>query len=276
MSANPPFDVLVVGAGPVGLTMACELARSGVRCRIIDKVAAPASTSRALAIFPRTLEVFEMMGVIDPVLKAGHQLNGVAIYNRSGQIAHIGFSSLPSRYRFAISLPQSQTERLLIEHLAHFGIVVEREKELVTLSQSTDTVQTVIRDSEGLEERLESDWLIGCDGAHSSVRRLLSLPFEGDDYPETFLLADVKIDGLRDHIHIHLFLTGEGLVGIFPFRGDRCRQLRGWDDGPFRRARDPRPRARFSKERSGNRGDPRALSPGSLWRPGEACRARDR
>ena len=223
MSANPPFEVLVVGAGPVGLTMACELARSGVRCRIIDKVAAPASTSRALAIFPRTLEVFEMMGVIDPVLKAGHQLNGVAIYNRSGQIAHIGFSSLPSRYRFAISLPQSQTERLLIEHLAHFGIVVEREKELVTLSQSTETVQTVIRNSEGLEERLESDWLIGCDGAHSSVRRLLSLPFEGDDYPETFLLADVKIDGLRDHIHIHLFLTGEGLVGIFPFRGDRCR-----------------------------------------------------
>ena len=76
MGVNPPIDVLVVGAGPVGLTMACELARSGVRCRIIDKVAAPASTSRALAIFPRTLEMFEMMGVIDPVLAAGHQLNG--------------------------------------------------------------------------------------------------------------------------------------------------------------------------------------------------------
>src|SRR6202162_260868 len=163
MSANPPFDFLVVGAGPVGLTMACELARSGVRCQIIDKVAAPASTSRALAIFPRTLEVFEMMGVIDPVLKAGHQLNGVAIYNRSGQIGHIGFSNLPSRYRFAISLPQSETERLLIEHLAGFGMVVEREKELVALSQSADAVQAVNRDSAGLEERSEPSWLIGCD-----------------------------------------------------------------------------------------------------------------
>jgi 2-polyprenyl-6-methoxyphenol hydroxylase-like FAD-dependent oxidoreductase len=223
MSLNPPNDVTVVGAGPVGLTMACELARSGVRCRIIDKTAAPASTSRALAIFPRTLEMFEMMGMSEPVLKAGHQLNGVAIYNQSGQIGHIGFCNLGSRYRFAISLPQSETERFLIEHLARFGIVVERGKELVALSPSADSVQLVVRDTTGLEERFESNWLIGCDGAHSSVRHLLDLRFEGEAYPETFLLADVKIDGPLDHIHIHLFLTGQGLVGIFPFRGDRCR-----------------------------------------------------
>ena len=222
MKVSPPV-VLVAGAGPVGLTMACELARNGVRCRIIDKLAAPASTSRALAIFPRTLEMFQIMGMIDPVLKAGHQLNGVAFYNGSGQIGHIGFSNLPSRYRFAISLPQSETERLLIEHLAGFGVMVDREKELVTLSQSADAVQAVLRDPAGNEEELESDWLVGCDGAHSSVRHLLSLPFEGDAYSETFLLADVKIDGPLDHIHIHLFLTEEGVVGIFPFRGDRCR-----------------------------------------------------
>jgi 2-polyprenyl-6-methoxyphenol hydroxylase-like FAD-dependent oxidoreductase len=223
MSIDPPDDVLVVGAGPVGLTMACELARSGVRCRIIDKAAAPASTSRALAIFPRTLEMFEMMGMSEPVLKAGHPLNGVAIYNQSGQIGHIGFSNLASRYRFAINLPQSETERFLIEHLAQFGIVVERGKELVTLSPSADAVQSVVRDTAGLEERFESNWLIGCDGAHSSVRHFLGLRFEGEAYPETFLLADVKIEGPLDHIHIHLFLTGKGLVGIFPFRGDRCR-----------------------------------------------------
>src|SRR5580704_11135151 len=145
MSLNASSDVLVVGAGPVGLTMACELARSGLKCRIIDKAARPASTSRALAIFPRTLEMFQMMGMSDSVLKIGYQLNGVAIYNRSGQIGHIGFSNLPSRYRFAISLPQNETERLLIERLAGFGIVVDREKELVALSQSADLVQAVIR-----------------------------------------------------------------------------------------------------------------------------------
>jgi 2-polyprenyl-6-methoxyphenol hydroxylase-like FAD-dependent oxidoreductase len=147
MRINPPLDVLVVGAGPVGLTMACELARRGVKCRIIDKMGAAAPTSRALGIFPRTLEVFQMMGMVAPVLKAGHQLNGVAIYNRSGQIGHIGFSNLPSRYRYAINLPQSETEGFLIEHLAHFGNAVDREKELVGLVQSNDAVQAILRDS---------------------------------------------------------------------------------------------------------------------------------
>jgi 2-polyprenyl-6-methoxyphenol hydroxylase-like FAD-dependent oxidoreductase len=225
MNAPSPFEVLVVGAGPVGLTMACELARSGVRCRIIDKAARPAVTSRALAIFPRTLEMFEMMGMSEPVLTFGHQLNGVAIYNRIGQIGYIGFSNLPSRYRFAIGLPQSETERLLTEHLARFGGLVDREMELVALSQSSDGVQAVIRNSAGLEERFESSWLIGCDGAHSSVRHLLDLPFEGEAYPEAFLLADVKILGPIDQIHVHLFLTEEGFVGIFPFGGDRCRVI---------------------------------------------------
>jgi 2-polyprenyl-6-methoxyphenol hydroxylase-like FAD-dependent oxidoreductase len=218
-------DVLVVGAGPVGLTMAAALARNGVRCRIIDKAAAPAPTSRALAIFPRTLEVFQMMGVIGPVIDAGHQLSGVAFHNRDGQIGYIGFSGVPSRFRFAISLPQSETERILIDHLAGLGISVSRGKELVGLSQSSDAVYPVLRNSDGTEETLEVRWLIGCDGAHSDVRHFSGLQFEGEAYPETFLLADVKIDGPLDHIHIHLFLANDGLVGVFPFRGDRCRVI---------------------------------------------------
>ena len=203
--------------------MACELARNGVKCRIIDKAAAPVSTSRALAIFPRTLEMFQIMGLSGHVLEAGHALDGVAIYDRCGQIGYIGFSSLPSRFRFAINLPQSETERLLTDHLRGFGVVVERERELVGLSQSGSAVQAIIRNSAGVEEKLEAGWLIGCDGAHSSVRHGLNLPFEGSAYPETFLLADVKVDGPVDHIHIHLFLAGEGIVGVFPFRDDRCR-----------------------------------------------------
>jgi 2-polyprenyl-6-methoxyphenol hydroxylase-like FAD-dependent oxidoreductase len=223
-------DVLVVGAGPVGLTMAGELARYGVRCRIIDKAAAPPVTSRALAIFPRTLEVFQMMGVVDLVVGVGHQLSGVAFHNRDGQIGYIGFSCLPCHYRFAISLPQSETERILIEHLASFGIYVDREKEIIGLSQSPDAVTAVVRNSGGFEETLAARWLIGCDGAHSGVRHLAGLQFEGDAYPETFLLADATVDSPLDHIHIHLFLASDGLVGIFPFRGDRCRiivNLRG-------------------------------------------------
>lgn len=219
----PAVDVLVVGAGPVGLTLACELARNGVSCRIIDKAAAPVTTSRALAIFPRTLEVFQIMNMIDPVLEAGHQLAGVAMYNRSGQIGYIGFDALPSRYRFALSLPQSETESLLIEHLGNFGHRVDREKELVGLSQSTDSIRAVIGTAGGAEEIFDARWVVGCDGAHSNVRDLLGLPFEGAAYDETFVLADVKLDGALDPVHVHMFLTEAGLVGIFPFRNDRWR-----------------------------------------------------
>jgi 2-polyprenyl-6-methoxyphenol hydroxylase-like FAD-dependent oxidoreductase len=216
-------DVLVVGAGPVGLTMACELARHGATCRIIDETPAPSSTSRALGIFPRTLEVFQMMGIVDDVLGAGLKLDGISFYNKSGQIGHIGFSCLPCRYRFAISLPQNQTEQILSQQLMKRGLHVEREKEFIGLSQIQDGVRAIIRDTNGSEETVESEWLIGCDGAHSEVRHALNLPFAGEAYTETFLLADVRVESSLDRIHIHLFLADDGIVGIFPFRSERCR-----------------------------------------------------
>src|SRR6516165_5537389 len=150
-------DVLVVGAGPVGLTMACELARHGVRFRICDKAPAPSSTSKALAIFPRTLEVFQMMGIVENFLDAGLKVDGISFYNKSGQIGHIGFSCLPCRYRFAISLPQSQTEQILFQLLVKHGLVVERERESLGLSQTEDRVVAVIRGSDGGEELVESN-----------------------------------------------------------------------------------------------------------------------
>ena len=97
--------------------------------------------------------------------------------------------------------------------------------ELVALSQSSDGVQAVIRNSAGLEERFESSWLIGCDGAHSSVRHLLDLPFEGEAYPEAFLLADVKIIGPLDHIHIHQSHGPRVAVAVLPGCGSPWRRL---------------------------------------------------
>ena len=223
-------EVLVVGAGPVGLTMACELARHGVRCRIVDRAPAPSSTSKALGIFPRTLEVFQMMGIVEDVLGAGLELDGIAFYNKSGQIGHIGFSCLPCRYRFAISLPQSQTEEILFQLLVKHGLDVERERELVGLSQTEDRVVAVIRGSDGSEEFVDSNWLIGCDGAHSGVRHALNLPFEGEEYSETFLLADVRVQSSLDRIHIHLFLAEDGIVGIFPFRSEHSRIIASLED----------------------------------------------
>ena len=131
-------SLLVVGAGPVGLTMACELVRHGIPCRIIDKAAERSQTSKALGVFPRTLEVFETIGVIDKALAAGLRLRGLCIHNQKDQIAAIDMGSVASPYPFVFSLAQSETERILIEHLESLGVSVEREQELVGLTQ-TDT-----------------------------------------------------------------------------------------------------------------------------------------
>ena len=217
--------LLVVGAGPVGLTMACELVRHGVRCRIIDKAAERSQTSKALGIFPRTLEVFETMGVVDRVLDAGLRLRGLCLHNQKEQIARIDMGSVASPYPFVFSLPQSETERILIEHLHGVEVSVEREKELIGLTQTDSAVHAVIRNASGGEETIETPWLIGCDGAHSTTRHLLGLEFDGAPYDESFVLADAKVDAPVSKNEVHLYFSGEGIFGIIAMSPDYSRVI---------------------------------------------------
>ncbi len=214
---------LVVGAGPVGLAMANELARHGAGCRIIDRVTEPSQTSRALAIFPRTLEVFETMGIADRFIAAGHRLDGLSLHRCLEEIARIGFNSVASPFPFALGLPQSETERLLSEHLGSFGITVERGVELTTLSQTSDAVHAVLRHADGREEEMETPWVVGCDGAHSTTRHVLGMDFEGAQYDESFILADVQLKSSLARDRVHLFLGDDGLLGVIPFSGNRWR-----------------------------------------------------
>ncbi len=218
-------QILIVGAGPVGLTAACELVRHGVPVRIIDKAPQRSQTSKALGIFPRTLEVFEMMGVIDRVLPAGLRLRGLCIHNQTEQIAGIDMSSVASPYPFVFSLPQSETERILIEHLQDLGVSVERERELIGLTQTDTAVHAVIRDANGAEETMETPWLLGCDGAHSSTRHFLGLEFEGAPYDESFVLADAKVDAPVSKDQVHLFASAEGIFAIIAMSSDCSRVI---------------------------------------------------
>ena len=213
MSINSQ-PVLIVGAGPVGLTAACELTRHGVPVRIIDKASERSQTSKALGIFPRTLEVFETMGVVTPVLDAGLRLRGLCIHNQKEEIASIDMRSVASPYPFVFSLPQSETERILIEHLETLGVSVQREQELVGLTQTDTTVRAVIRNANGGEETMETPWLLGCDGAHSSTRHLLGMEFEGAPYDESFVLADAKVDAPVSKDQLHLFASAQGIFAI--------------------------------------------------------------
>jgi 2-polyprenyl-6-methoxyphenol hydroxylase-like FAD-dependent oxidoreductase len=214
---------LVVGAGPVGLTMASELARHGAPCRIIDRSAKPSQTSRALAIFPRTLEALETMGLADRFLFQGLRLYGLSLHHRQEEIAQIDLTSVASPFPFALGLPQSETERLLGENLSSLGIEVERGVELTGLAQTSDAVRAVLRHGDGREEIVETPWLIGCDGAHSTTRHTLGMDFEGAQYDESFILADVQLESILARDRVHLFLGEDGVLGVIPFAQNRWR-----------------------------------------------------
>ena len=200
------------------MTLAIDLARQGVACRILDRSPEPVRESRAIAIHARTLEVFAAMGVVDPVLAAGHRIHGANLFAEGRRILHFSFDELASPYPFAIDLPQSETERLLARRLADFGIRVERPVEVASLEQDAggvllDTGESTIR----------AGYAVGCDGAHSTVRHALGLGFEGQNDDEHFVLADVAADWDQPDDEWYLGFHEDGLLTLFPLPGGMYR-----------------------------------------------------
>ncbi|WP_327375359.1 FAD-dependent monooxygenase [Streptomyces sp. NBC_01216] len=187
-------DVLIVGAGPVGLSTAAELRRHRVTCRLVDRLPARLPYAKAVGIQPRTLEIWDRMGLVRDVLEAAVPLRGQLLYVDGREAARIDLVLPPEvPYTFA-ALPQYETERLLEEYVAGLGTVIERGTELLSFDQDATGVTARLRTSDGAEEEVRAAYLVGCDGAHSTVRKGLGLSFEGGAFPEEFMLADVETD----------------------------------------------------------------------------------
>jgi 2-polyprenyl-6-methoxyphenol hydroxylase-like FAD-dependent oxidoreductase len=227
---------LIIGAGPVGLTMATELRRYGIELRIVDKSASRTDKSKALVLWSRSLELIERMGCVDRFLAAGVPAHGARISNGSKLIGEITFDEVKSRYPFALMIPQSETERLLEEKLEGFGTKVERLTELSSFSARADGVTANLSNAKGKDERVEADWLIGCDGAHSAVRHGLGMAFEGSTEPSDFALADLWLEGLNPD-KLDVFWHARGILAFFPIVGDRYRVVA--DLGPSKTATSP-------------------------------------
>lgn len=202
---NSPL-VLIVGAGPTGMTLAIELRRAGLDVRIIDKASHPAEHSQALVVQSRTLEQFQRYGIARQAVERGRKLLRAQFFSDRKEIVSLNLDSIPSRYPYLLFIPQSETEAILNEYMESLGVRIERETELVSFIQQESGVSALVR-HKGVDETVTARWIVGCDGAHSPVRTRLQIPFEGESVGLSFFLGDLEIEGPdapSDQLSLHL------------------------------------------------------------------------
>jgi len=217
--------VLIVGAGPVGLTAAALLTHYGVGCRVVDRSPHPTETSKALVLWQRTQELLDDLGIVDNFINAGMFVNAARLHGEGDVLALMPLIQTDTHFTRPLMLAQSETERLLIEHLGRVGVSIERSVELTGFVDQGDRVTASLRHGDHHVEEYTCDWLIGCDGAHSAVRKGLSLEFTGNAEPNDWVLADCRIDGPIALDEISLFWHSEGVLAVFPLASDRYRVI---------------------------------------------------
>jgi 2-polyprenyl-6-methoxyphenol hydroxylase-like FAD-dependent oxidoreductase len=218
--------VLIIGAGPVGLSAALSLVQSGAPVRLIDRLAEPTTQSRAAIIHARTLELFERLGIVEDFLARGVKVHGAAIYGPGGKLlTHPNLDFLPTAYPYMLGLDQAETERLLTQRLAAHGTHVERQVELAGFEQTASAVRATLHHADGSESVADYAWVVGCDGARSTVRSALGMHLEGETLDTTWITADVKIRWDRPSDEAIAFLSSEGFAFIAPMNDDRWRVI---------------------------------------------------
>jgi 2-polyprenyl-6-methoxyphenol hydroxylase-like FAD-dependent oxidoreductase len=233
IQTNPPSttfdtDVLIVGAGPTGLTLAAALLGGGVRALVIDRAVEGANTSRAAVIHARTLEVLEPLGVSPALIELGIPAQRFTIRDRDRVLVPIVFERLPTRYPYTLMLSQAVTESVLHARLKELGGQVLRPRALAGLTQDESGATALLDDGTELRAR----YIVGADGMHSSVRESAHIPFSGGSYAESFALADVRLSGGVPSDEVILYFSPAGMVVVAPLPGGVHRIVATVDAAP--------------------------------------------
>lgn len=222
------LDVLVVGAGPTGLTVAASLIARGVRAMVVDKLAEGQNTSRAAAVNARTLEVLGELDVARRMVKAGLIAPRFTMREGSRVLVPVDFSELPTEHPYTLMLSQADTERLLLERLRELGGDVIRPKALTRITQDANGVTATFDDG----DTIVADYLVAADGMHSIVREQAGIGFAGGEFAESFTLADVRVTGESPSNEVILFYANEGLTVLAPLPGAILRVVAPTVDTP--------------------------------------------
>jgi 2-polyprenyl-6-methoxyphenol hydroxylase-like FAD-dependent oxidoreductase len=232
-------QVLVVGAGPVGLVAACQLARHGVPVRVVDALAQPTTESRAVSLHARSMEMLASLGVLPRLEARGRRIPALAFLDGATghERARLPVTHVPSRHPYILDVPQPDTEAVLAERAAELGIVVERGTTLTALAQDADGVTATLRTSAG-EETARVGWVVGADGGHSATRELVGTKLVGGFHGQHFAMADLDVDTAFAPDAIRMFPHSGGMGILFPLAGERARIMFEVED-PGADAPDP-------------------------------------
>jgi 2-polyprenyl-6-methoxyphenol hydroxylase-like FAD-dependent oxidoreductase len=230
MSEPIKTDVLIVGAGPTGLNLACQSARHGVDFVVVEKNEGVTPYSKAIGVHARTLEIYEQLGLAREAVERGTIAGKVRLLSGGELRGEFDLSDVGkglSPYPFVLMLEQSKNERLLYDYLRGRGRDVLWNTELESFSQTDASVTARVKTAGGESQTIEAKYLVGCDGAKSPVRHALGLAFEGSTFERTFYVADAQVDWQFGHDALTVSLSKETFVVFFPLKGEKRYRIVG-------------------------------------------------
>lgn len=217
-------DVLITGAGPTGLTLANELIRYGIDCRVIDKAEHTSKTSKAIGVMPRTLELLERLQLSESFIEKGLPVYHFTVFSDEKRLVRLDFKKhLKGCFPYLLTIPQYETEEMLFQNLLRLGGKVEWHQKLIDVKEKAEYAAAVVEDSNGVKRQIWSKYIIGCDGPYSTVREWLLPEFNGEQLKKDFAQADLKVEWEKPSDQIFAFVKNGNLSAFFPMKNKQHR-----------------------------------------------------